>query len=189
MTTRPTRERRGAARGVAAALALCLTIVAVPVARASVVVPLTLPQLVEAADVIADGEVLAVHVAADRGHIERIVTIRVADAWKGEAGDVLHLRLPGGELGLTREVVPGAPEVQAGDRLVWFLTRDPRGALVVVGLHQGAVRVVPSPAGRAMVGPAFTAGQPGAVIRGRVGGIRPLTTLRTEVRALVEAAP
>lgn len=157
----------------------------------SVVVPLSLSQLVAAAAVVVDGEVVAVHVTADSGRVERIVSVRVRESWKGDAADVVHVRLPGGVLGRTRVIVPGVPEVREGARLVWFLAPGPRGAYVVVGLHQGAMSVQTSPTTGAAQVSSVPAGPAGAVRRGD-GTRRPraLAALEADVRTLAaETAP
>ncbi len=150
-----------------AACALWLLLGSVP--QASVVVPMTLEQLAREAHVIVDARVVAVHVTANAGRLERIVTLRVLGRWKGEAGDVVHVRLPGGSLGRTTTLVPGAPTLREDERFVLFLGDAPRGGFVVLGLHQGAWRVVSSPLdGALQVGPASVAGSraAGPVTRG-----------------------
>lgn len=160
------------------------------VTHASVVVPLSLSQLIAAAEVIADGQVVAIHTTADRGRVERVISVRVLETWKGERVEMVHVRLPGGTLGRTRVLVPGVPGVETGDRLVWFLTPAADGTFASVGLHQGAMRVWSSPIdGRQLVGAAPARDDSGVVRRGD-GTRRPkaLATLRGEVSAIVEAS-
>jgi hypothetical protein len=122
---------------------------------ASVVVPMTLDELARGASHILDAQVIAVHVTADTGRIERVVSLRVLERWKGEVDAVVHVRLPGGTIGRTRTLVTGVPELEEGARFVLFLDRTPSGAYRVLGLHQGAWRVVASPRdGVLSVGPA-----------------------------------
>jgi hypothetical protein len=183
------RSARGGKRVVTALLVATLLVAGAGV-RASVVVPLSLRQLIEAADVIADGEVVAVHATADRGRVERVVSIRVLETWKGSGVELIHVRLPGGTLGRTRVVVPGAPEVAVGDRRVWFVARTADGSFASVGLHQGVVRVWASPAdGRQLVSVAPALDTVGTLRRGDgTRRPRPLTSLRADVRAVLEEA-
>ncbi len=169
-------------------LIVCLLVGAGMAVRASVVVPLSLRQLIGAADVIADGEVVAVHTTADRGRVERVVSVRVLETWKGSGGEMLHVRLPGGTLGRTRVIVPGAPEVAVGDRRVWFVTRTPDGTFASVGLHQGVVRVWTSPVdGGRLVSTVPAVAAPRTAQRGDgTRRPRPLTSLRADVRAVVQ---
>jgi hypothetical protein len=173
---------------VAAVIAALST--AVP-AAASVVVPMSLGELAREARLIVDAEVIAVHPIVESGRIERMVTLRVAARWKGESDDVVHVRLAGGTYGRTRTVVPGVPDMATGERLVLFLGREPGGAYVVLGLHQGAWRVRDSGAdGRAMVGPVLPTGTHGPVVRGAPAR-RPVSVddLKRVVRHLAETAP
>lgn len=157
--------------------------------RASVVVPMTLEQLAREARVIVDARVMSVHVTGDTGRLERVVSLRVLSRWKGEADDVVHVRLPGGTLGRTATLVPGAPTMRDAERFVLFLDDAPRGGYYVLGLYQGAWRVTPSTDGTMHVGPTTHAGmrQAGPVSRGD-GSRRPhaLGEFRTLVDGLLE---
>lgn len=167
-----------------ATLILALLVVAATAPlRASVVVPLTLTQLTEAAATIVDGTVTDVRVVEGPSGVERLVLVQVAATWKGDNSDTtLYVHLPGGRLGRVETIVPGAPQVAPGDRLVWFLGPHPRGGHVVLGLHQGLLRTETTPDGQAVVvAPSRLAGTRGQVWR------RPKTlqSLAAEVRALV----
>lgn len=178
-----------------AALTRVLAIAAVAVmpcgASASVVVPMSLDELSTAAAAIVDAQVIAVHVTADAGRIERVVSLRVIERWKGEAADVIHVRLPGGTLGRTRTLVTGVPLLEEGDRFVLFLDRGQVGAYRVLGLHQGAWRVSASPRdGALLVGPAPAGDAPAGLVRRGDGTRRSrrLDVFRHEIQARAEQA-
>lgn len=165
---------------------LCLGPLAGHRLAASVVVPLTLGQLVEAADLIVDAAVEDMRVVAGPDGAERLVLVRGDRPWKGDAEGPVYVRLAGGRLGTTETRVPGVPTVADGERYVWFLAAHPRGGYSVIGLYQGALRVMTAPDGdlRVLV-PGLTAGPRGDVARAP----RPLVELESQVRALTDGAP
>ena len=157
---------------------------------ASVVVPMTLVEMTRAAVAIIDAEVIGVHATADSGRIERVVSLRVTSRWKGEADEVVHVRLPGGTIGRTRTIVIGVPTLDEGDRVVLFLDQTPAGTYRILGLHQGAWRVSSSPLDGALsVGPMAPADriEPGRVTRGDgTRRARRLEGFREDVQRLLE---
>jgi hypothetical protein len=160
--SRHTRRRLWAAMAVMTSACLCHAVDL----RASVVVPLSLSQLVEAADIVVDGTVEAVRAVEGPQGIERLVQLRVTGTWKGTAETVVYVRLAGGQLGRTETRVTGVPAVEPGDRLAWFLVAHPRGGYSVLGLHQGAMRAVAGPDGQARVlAPSRVTGARGDVSR------------------------
>jgi hypothetical protein len=152
---------------------------------------MSLDELARGATDIVDAEVIAVHVTADTGRIERVVSLRVVERWKGTADAIVHVRLPGGTLGRTRTLVTGVPVLDEGARFVLFLDRGQSGAHRVLGLHQGAWRVSASPRDGALsVGPAPAGPAPaGRVTRGDGSRrSRRLDVFRQDVQALLEQA-
>ena len=122
--------------------------------QATVIVPIEFRQLVSIAPVIVHGRVVDVRsVLLDgRRSVETFVTIEAAEYLKGELGPNFTIRVPGGQVGRYRTIFIGAPEFHAGDELILFL-QTPRASLPhIVGLSQGAFRVVPDPgSGQRMV--------------------------------------
>ncbi|HTV00395.1 MAG TPA: hypothetical protein VMF13_07670 [Luteitalea sp.] len=149
--------------------------------EASVVVPLSLVELTDAAGLIVDATVAEVRVAQGPDGLERVVLLRVDERWKGESEASVYVRLAGGRLGRIETRVAGVPEVTEGDRLVWFLAPHPRGGFSVIGLHQGAMRTLTSTAGESHVlAPSRVAA------RGDVRRVpRRLSDLASDVRAMV----
>jgi hypothetical protein len=112
--------------------------------HATVIVPIEFRELVTGAPVIVHGQV--VDVRSDwvdgRRSIETFVTIAVREYLKGNLGDSVTFRVPGGQLGRYRTVFVGAPAFQEGDEVVLFLKHAGPSHPYIVGLSQGAFRVV-----------------------------------------------
>ncbi len=147
-----------------------------PVAvRATVIVPIEWRELVTTAPVIVHGEVVDVRAgwADGRRSVETFVTVSVAEYLKGDLGKTLIFRVPGGQLGRYRTIFVGAPEFQAGDEVVLFLKHSAPSYPYIIGLSQGAFRVVPDArTGRRMVTTPIVMGkgaeEPERIVRGDV---------------------
>lgn len=176
-----------------------LTLGALP-ARASLVVALDLPSMVQKADHVAVVDVAEVSSAWDDKH-ERILTtveLTVVESWKGPMAPAAHVKLvqPGGTVGDITMKVFGLSQFVPGERAVVFLRGTPTAASVV-GMAQGK-RVMRRDATtrRWMVtapdraGAAFVRTKPATpaapVFDPR---IRPLDDLRVEILDLVGKAP
>lgn len=124
------------------ALCVCLPIAA----RATALIPIEFRELVTISDVIVHGRVADVHGEWTEGRrgVETLVTIDARDYLKADLGSSVTIRVPGGQLGRYRTVFVGAPEFRVDDEVVLFLRRLPvdGGRYVIVGLSQGAYRVV-----------------------------------------------
>jgi hypothetical protein len=161
-------------------------------ATATVLLPIEFRELVSVADVIVHGRVATVATEWTEGRrsIETLVTINARDYLKGDAGSTITIHVPGGQLGRYRTVLVGAPEFTVNDEVVLFLR-----AGRIVGLSQGAFRVVTDPAsGRpALASPIVTSsslGQPESVVRGDVRRKPvPLDSLRGLVQQLLAGGP
>jgi hypothetical protein len=165
-------------------------------ARASLVVALDLPTMVERADHVAVVDVGNVSAAWDEKH-ERILTtvdLTVVEAWKGPMVPAAHLRIvqPGGTVGDITQKVFGLTEWASGERALVFLRGAPTGASVV-GMAQGKrVMTRDATTRRWMVraanrsGAAFVRTTPATpAIDAR---IRPLDDMRAEILDLVGKA-
>ena len=152
---------------------------------ASVVVPLSLTQLTEAADLVADVTVVDIRAVQGPDGVERVVQVQLASTWKGDADRTVFLRLAGGRLGTTETRVHGVPVVHEGDRLVVFLVTHPRGGYSVLGLHQGVLAAVAAADGTARVlAPSRETGARGDVTRTP----RRIDELEGDVRAMARTA-
>jgi hypothetical protein len=181
--------RRLVAIGVLVSLSVAL--------HATVVVPIEFRELVAAAPVIVHGQVVDVRAGWIEGRraIETSVTVAAADYLKGNLGGSLTFRVPGGQIGRYRTVFVGAPEFKNGDEVVLFLKRAGAASLYIVGLNQGAFRVLADArTGRHMVTTPIVMGKGGEgaepVVRGDVTR-RPLAidAFRDAVRQVMAKGP
>jgi len=188
-----TRSSLALGIGRAGVTAVALASIALP-ARGSLVMALTLDELVWRADRVVVAEVLDVRSSWDerREQIRSRVDLRIVEAWKGgmPADYRISVEETGGTVdGITMRVI-GAPRFVRGERSVLFL-RGPAAAARVVGMAQGkrglrqdaasgrwiaeaaagvAATVSPDPSGRLFPAPPDPA--------------RPLDELRAEVLRL-----
>ena len=156
--------------------------------RATVLVPTDLGDLARDARVIARGEVVAVESqwTEDRRTIETVVTLATETYLKGQLGQTLQFRVPGGTLGRLRSVVIGAPRFATGQRVIVFLGTAGPQIPHVLGLNQGVYRIDLSTAGDALVTPPpIMPGVTGPIVRGAASRVpAPLASFERDVRAL-----
>jgi hypothetical protein len=158
------------------------------VARATVYIPADLGELSRDARAIARGRIVAVDAQWTDGRrsIETMVTLEPDAYLKGQLGDTVQFRVPGGSLGRFRNIVVGAPRFAVGQRVIVFL--GARGPTVpyILGLSQGVFRLTQSTAGEWTVTPAaILPTVQGPIVRGNLT-LRPspLAEFEREVRAL-----
>jgi hypothetical protein len=152
-------------------LATCLA-AALMTARAGAitVVPMTFEQLVGESEAVVYARVSEVkgQWTSDRRSIESVIRLEALRYLKGDWGDSVFVRLPGGAAGGRISVLPGAPQLREGDLVVLFL--DSRGPSIptVLGLNQGVFRVAPDArTGAPMVSPPpLKASEAGRIVRG-----------------------
>ena len=177
-------------------LAVCASLLLLSAAvHATVIVPIEFRELVTASPVIAHGHVTDARAAFVNGRqsVETFVTVAVDEYLRGNLGEHVTFRVPGGQLGRYNTVFVGAPSFREGDEVVVFLKTPSRGVPVITGLNQGAFRVLPDAAGRHMVtapilmGKSATDAEP--VVRGDAAR-RPLTieSFRDVVRQVLSEA-
>ena len=123
----------------------CALFASLPVAlHATVIVPIEFRALVTMAPVIVHGRVVDVRTewVDGRRSVETFVTVQADEYLKGHLGDTLTVRVPGGQMGRYRTVFVGAPEFRDGDEVVLFLKHAGPSYSYIIGLSQGAFRVV-----------------------------------------------
>jgi hypothetical protein len=173
-----------------ALLTALATVVAVPVSG-MVVVPAAFGEMVAASQTVVHGQVIDLRAFETNGRrrIETVVTLRVVDAFKGNPGETVSFRVPGGEVGRYRRVIVGAPRFARGDEVVLFLKGSAPALPVPFGLGQGVYRVVRAGDGGVTVTPLVNS-EPGRLQRGDPDR-RPLTlsAFATRVRALAGPRP
>jgi hypothetical protein len=166
------------------ALAVCLS--AAPL-HATVLVPASLSELARDARVIARGHVVSVdgRWTDDRRTIETIVTLQAETYIKGELGEMVQFRVPGGTLGRYRNIVMGAPQFAVGQRVIVFLGVNGPRVPYLVGLNQGVYRVDGGTGDELVVPPPVMPGVVGPVIRGTSAlAPAPLDRFERQLRAL-----
>ncbi|HTI38728.1 MAG TPA: hypothetical protein VL484_14275 [Vicinamibacterales bacterium] len=155
-------------------LVAALVVAAAAAARATVLVPIAFRELVATAPIIVHGEVIDVRSdwSPGRRSVETFLTLRADEYLKGDLGPEITVQVPGGRLGRYRTIMIGAPVFQRGDEVVLFLRTGAPSYPSIVGLSQGAFRVVAMPGSSArLVTPPAVMGLPGMtdaqpVIRG-----------------------
>ncbi len=139
-------------------------------ARATTVVPADLAELSRDARAIAVGRVasIAPRWIDDRRSIETLVTLDVDRYLKGDLGEALQFRTPGGRIGALRSIMVGAPEFVVGQRVVVFLGARGPSVPHLLGLGQGVYRVVQAAAGWLVTPPVLEAAAAGStpIVRG-----------------------
>ena len=126
----------------------CLVVVAVFAGAARldaiVYVAADFQTLVSEAHTIVLGRVvsLAPEWTEDRRGIETLLSIDVERTLKGNSGDSIVVRVPGGQMGPYLSVMPGAPRFAEGEEVVLFLAGTPPEVPHILALSQGVFRVV-----------------------------------------------
>lgn len=159
---------------------------------AMVVLPADFTEMVTGSQIVVHGRVVAVRsqLIRDRRTIETIISLSVVDALKGTPGEIVHFRVPSGQVGRYRRVMVGAPEFTEGEEVVLFLTGRAPMVPVPFGLSQGVYRVARGANGQPMVTRPVAPDVPGRVVRGDPAR-RPveLTAFTRAVRTIAEGRP
>lgn len=113
---------------------------AVP-AFASVILPMTLDELIDRADAIVHGKVVAQDSAWEGGRIVTRSRVKLEGALKGAPGSQVVLRTQGGVVDGIGQKVYGEPSFAVGEEVVVF-GRHIGAELRPVGMAQGKFRVV-----------------------------------------------
>jgi hypothetical protein len=193
-------SRPSLAPATAAVVLSGLLAFAAPPARASLVIALDMPTLVQRADHIALVDVGKISMAWDETHEHILTTIdlSVVETMKGPLKPAAHVTLvqPGGTVGDISMKVFGMTPFSSGERALVFLRGAPNAA-AVVGMSQGKRIVrrdvatgrwmvgVPDQAGASFVRTTSTSTSP-PIFEMRA---RPLDDLRVEIQGLVSKAP
>lgn len=123
--------------------AIAITLWSAP-AAAILVVPMTFEQLVDEAAAVVYARVADVRGqwTADRQSIDSYIRLEPLQYLKGNLGDSVAMRLPGGEATGKIHVIPGAPVLKPGELVVVFLKARGPAMLTSLGLGQGVFRVM-----------------------------------------------
>jgi hypothetical protein len=141
-----------------------------------------------AARLIVRGRCLAESMGWDAGEIWTFTSFQVEETWRGSAPSQISVRLLGGRVGNITSAVSGVPRFSAGEEVVLFLERTPRGDFSIVSWEQGTFRIRRDPRSGEDVAVQDTAAFPvfdPAMRRFEATGIRdiPVATLRSRVDA------
>jgi hypothetical protein len=137
--------------------------------RATVLIPSDVNELARDARVVARGQVISVdgRWTDDHRTVETLVTLQTERYLKGQFGQLLQFRVPGGRLGRYRNIVVGAPTFTVGQHVIVFLGANGPEIPFLLGLNQGVYRVGATSTGVLMVAPPpITGDVAGAVVRG-----------------------
>ncbi len=128
--------------------------------------------VVAKATFIVRGRVTEVRVERSPGvGVETIATVAIDHVIKGGSAPFVHVRVPGGVLGGSRFVMPGAPTLAVHDHAVFFLKQGADNGWRPVGLTSGIYRVrtdaaTQRPVIQAPVVAGVTAPSAGRIVRG-----------------------
>jgi hypothetical protein len=124
-----------------AAFALLLALA--PPVRATVLLPGDLGDIARGAAVIVRGTVVDVRSGwvGDRRRVATVVTLQVAETFKGSMSGRVSFQVPGGVVGRYRSVTIGAPTFATGEEVIVCLGAQPPALPYVLGLSQGVFRV------------------------------------------------
>lgn len=125
------------------------------VGRGSTVLALPEGDLARRVDSIVFGRVLATRtlVSVTSAHMATEAELQVYVTVKGGTapGDVIRVQVPGGEANGIRQVVPGSPELRAGQMFVAFLSRHESTVYTPWGMGYGLLPVRPDATGALVV--------------------------------------
>jgi hypothetical protein len=164
--------------------------------RASLLRAMSLGELVNEADRIVVGSVVAIDAAWDVQHRRIISTIEVdvEESWKGSATSRrITIVQPGGSVGEMEMTVQGMPSFSAGERSVLFLQGQRR--FQVVGMGQGKRALLWNSTSKQWLAESsdtegVVEAVPGAKLRqAKRGGSIPLDDLRKQVRRALGNSP
>lgn len=174
-------------------VAVVIAGIATVATHASTFLPADFAAVVTGSQAIVVGRITDVRtVQATAGDVETVAALRVDAVVKGdvEPDSFMSVRVPGGDRGRYRTVVPGAPVLRVGDAAVYFLTRESgtwrpttwSSAVFPLAIVDRQVRVHPP----VIDGVTATAGAP--VVRGDVRRrTMPLATFESLVRMTLAA--
>lgn len=115
-------------------------------AEAGPLLPLSVQDLTEAADVVLQGKVVSKKVSRDdEGRVFTSIKLQVQDVWKGDVdGDTFEVVHGGGILGLRKVEVTYQVQFDLGDEAVVFCRINSQGQGVTIGMTQGKFEILKS---------------------------------------------
>jgi hypothetical protein len=111
-------------------------------AGATTLLRMSLAQISQTAQVIVRARCEGNFTAWDAGEIWTFTTFQVEEVWRGSLPvPQIRVRLLGGRAGNLTSNVSGVPRFRAGEDVVLFLEKTPRGDFSVVSWEQGTFRI------------------------------------------------
>ena len=113
------------------------------VASATLMIPLSIPELTRQAEVVVAGTVVSkTCIPGNAGRVVTEIELDVTEVWKGSVSSSrIRIVQGGGTLGTRRTVASGEASYEVGEEVVAFLVRNDRGEGVTLGLAQGKFAV------------------------------------------------
>jgi len=133
-------------RRVVLLAAASLALLHVPLAHATLVVPMPAEDLAADADAIVTGHVTRIvsHWDPQIAQIVTTIAIAVDDLLKGELDDhEVVITQPGGTIGTVGSWMDGSPEFEVGEKVLVFLAEQPDGSVRVLHLYLGKYSIQP----------------------------------------------
>jgi hypothetical protein len=124
-----------------AGMALMAALLVSAHARGTTLKHMSVAQMTGAADVILRAQCLGSTTGWDAGEIWTFTAFENEEAWKGEVGPRVTVRLLGGRAGNLTSSVAGVPRFHAGEEVVLFLETTGRGDYSIVSWVQGTFRI------------------------------------------------
>lgn len=110
-------------------------------ASATTLMRMSLVQISQAAQAIVRARCIGNSTGWDAGEIWTFTSFEVREVWHGSSPPRISVRLLGGRVGNITSSVSGVPRFHAGEDIVLFLERTPRGDFSVVSWEQGTFRI------------------------------------------------
>lgn len=124
-----------------ARLALCLALWLAPVWGATLEL-LSVNDLISQSTLILQGKVTGSTASYSGATIYTHYKISVLQQWKGGSQTALEVLVPGGTANGTRQIVPGAPQLNAGQQYLLFLWTNNKGITFTLGFTQGVFNLL-----------------------------------------------
>jgi hypothetical protein len=116
---------------------LVLILAMAAIASATIVPRMELPELVQKADSIVQGQVQHTEVRWENNLAFTYVWLNVADPMKGERRSEVVIKQIGGKIGAMNVTVAGMPKFAQGEDVIVFLKDSKDGTFQVLGMNQG----------------------------------------------------
>jgi hypothetical protein len=122
---------------------LLASLVALACARATTLLQLSLDDMIQQSSGIVRAQVTGSTSRLRGQNIYTYYHLQILETAKGAPGREIDVAVPGGTMNGVRDMVPGAPALNAGSQYVVFLWTSRSGLTQIIGLSQGLFLAVP----------------------------------------------